>query len=92
MSDGVRDGFIENGIYGIDTGGTISLLSNRNKRTKKKRKKNRRKMPIFHRRRKKKHNVRSKRRHTRSNSRIKYTKKGQPYKIMPNGRARFIKK
>jgi hypothetical protein len=23
---------------------------------------------------------------------IKYTKNGQPYKIMPNGRARFMKK
>lgn len=28
----------------------------------------------------------------RSRGGIRYTKKGQPYRIMPNGRARFIKK
>jgi len=34
-----------------------------------------------------------KRRKSKSkSSKIKYTKNGQPYKILPNGRARFIKK
>ncbi len=37
---------------------------------------------------------RRKRKHNKSKSKrgIHYTKKGQPYKIMSNGRARFIKK
>lgn len=33
-----------------------------------------------------------KKRRTKSSRGIKYTKKGQPYKILANGRARFIKK
>jgi len=90
----MRDAFIENDVIGNFNRDTSILGMRSNRATRKKSKKHRAKSS--HRRRKKSNHrrkrvsKRSKRKH--SSGKIKYTKKGQPYKIMPNGKARFIKK
>jgi len=77
-------------VLGAGTVGAIALT--------RKRKKSKRKKKSYS---PKKRSKRSRRRYTphtagkgkdRSTKRIRYTKKGQPYRIMANGRARFIKK
>jgi len=93
MSDGNRDQFIENDVLGNVALGTVNLgrsaTRKRRKKAHKSRRKNRTKRKRSHRKsRKRRHNKRKR----SSKGGIKYTKNGQPYKIMPNGRARFLKK
>lgn len=93
MSEGERDSFTENDAIGNYNVGT-SLLANsspRNYRKKaRKHRKTRRNNKRVHRvRRIKKTRSRRKRSHKGG---VKYTKNGQPYKILPNGKARFLKK
>lgn len=90
------------GAAGVGTGLLLSSITG--KKTKKKRSKTRKK--IRHtkrgwaqdRKRKSKqkweiaYQRRKKRKSKRSKRGVHYTKHGQPYKIMPNGRARFIKR
>jgi len=94
MSEGMRDAFIENDVIGNFNRDTAILGMRHRTKTRKKVKKRRAKS--VHKRRSKRNHRRKhghKRKSTRSHgSKIKYTKKGQPYKIMPNGKARFIKK
>jgi len=103
MSDGTRDAFIENDVFGNTASGTLSVggIKSRIFGKRRKRRKTRTSRTPTKRRRKRKsffsrirkHRRSSKKRSTKRRSGgIHYTKKGQPYKIMPNGRARFIKK
>jgi len=94
MADGLRDSFIENDAIGNTNYGTVGVFGRSYSSRRKKRKSIISKIKrAFGRKRKKrvlrKHRVR---RHKRGSRGIKYTKNGQPYKIMPNGRARFLKK
>lgn len=91
MADGERDGFIENDVVGNYAVGTVGLFSGSRAHSRKKRKKHNKKMSHVHKRRKRNHR-KSRHRSRRHSPGIKYTKNGQPYKIMSNGRARFIKK
>ena len=47
---------------------------------------------IAYRRRKRRNKINRRRKNKSSSRGLHYTKKGQPYKIMSNGRARFVKK
>jgi len=91
MSEGVRDQFVENDVIGNFAVGTSPMggmaTTKRRKKTRKSRKSTRHRKSRRHTKRRK-----STRRAHKSKGGIKYTKKGQPYRIMPNGRARFIKK
>jgi len=89
MSDGERDGFIENDVIGNFAVGTNAIGRVANRKFRRKSVKSRKKVKHSTRRRKK--SVRRNRVHKKSRGGIKYTKNGQPYKIMSNGRARFIK-
>ena len=91
-------GTIGAGIGGAALGGAVGLFASRKSSSSASRKRKKRKNSYV----RKKHN-RTKRRGRRtprtagkrkdtSHKRIRYTKKGQPYVIMGNGRARFIKK
>lgn len=93
MAEGQRDAFIENDVIGNYNAGT-NFLGGVSSRKRKRTSKKRRKKSIFRRlfKRKRKSNKRRvHRKHKRSSGGIKYTKNGQPYKILANGRARFIK-
>lgn len=89
MVEGLRDAFVENDVIGNYAVGTnpVGAMATykRRKKAKKSGKKNK------HRRRSTRHR---RRKHSKRVSRngIKYTKKGQPYRILANGGARFIKK
>jgi hypothetical protein len=91
MADGERDAFIENDVIGNYNTGTSFLggLSSgkRRKKTKVSRKRGIRRRT----RRTKRHKSKGTRGHRKAIGGIKYTKNGQPYKILANGRARFIK-
>jgi len=93
MAEGLRDSFIENDTIGNYATGTDFIGSMARRKSKRKSVKHRKK--VKHRR-SKARRVLHRRRHSkvrrRSKGGIKYTKKGQPYRIMSNGRARFIKK
>jgi len=91
MGDGIRDAFIENdaNVIGNYDVGTSILGSSKDRTYRKKSKKRRKRSTRTHKRRSVKHRKKS---HRKSKGGIKYTKNGQPYKIMPNGRARFLKK
>lgn len=96
MGEGTRDGFVEPegstiGNYNVGTNLLLGRArSNRVRKTKKSRKRVHRSR---HRRSKKSRRVKSRRKSSLGRrGGIHYTKKGQPYKIMPNGRARFLKK
>lgn len=95
MTDGLRDSFIENDAIGFTNTGTTPLVgfsSRSNRKKVKRRRKSVRHIRRKHRVRRAKKNNRTRKFYRKSRGGIKYTKKGQPYKIMPNGRARFIKK
>lgn len=99
MADGTRDAFIESegDVYGNYAVGVNPLGRLANKRSKKRSKKRKKRSirSYFKRGKRKSRTVkhRSRRRkHIKRSGKIKYTKRGQPYKIMPNGRARFLKK
>jgi len=93
MTDGLRDSFIENDVIGNFAIGSNPLGSMASKFRRKKNRKHRKSSAGKRRkssnRRMKRH--RTRRVKTRSSGGIKYTKNGQPYKILANGRARFIK-
>jgi len=79
-------------VLGAGTVGAIALT--RRKKKKKSKKKN-----VYRRTKSRRKNKRYRKTprtagkgKDRSTKRIRYTKKGQPYRIMANGRARFIKK
>lgn len=91
MGEGIRDSFVENDVIGNFAVGTTPLGSMASSNRRKKRKKHYKKVSVFHRRRKRRYKRRKHNRRGVSRG-IKYTKNGQPYKIMPNGRARFLKK
>lgn len=91
MAEGLRDAFIEDDVIGNYNVGTSFLggfkARNSRRKARKRRKKGIRKMQ--RRRRHKRHRKSHKRKAIRGG--IRYTKNGQPYKILANGRARFIK-
>lgn len=101
MSEGMRSAFIENDVIGNVNAGTSFLGGVSARKSRRKVKKRRKKSifkRIFRRKKKRRSTVKSRkrvRRVKRSKARkktgIHYTKKGQPYKILANGRARFIK-
>lgn len=88
-------GTIGAGIGGIALGGGVVYLATRKRKSKAKAKRQKSK---YHTRRKKSFHYKQKKPHTAgkrkdtSHRRIRYTKHNQPYVIMANGRARFIKK
>lgn len=92
MAEGERDAFIENDVIGNYAVGT-SFLGNLSTRRARRKNKKRRKKGIFRRVFKKRRKSRTRKRNRifKSSSKIKYTKNGQPYRILSNGRARFIK-
>lgn len=93
MGDGERDAFTENDAIGNYNAGTSFLARFKNRNHRKKNRKHRGKNRRAQKRHRHKRNKKSRSHSSRkSRSGIKYTKKGQPYKIMPNGRARFLKK
>lgn len=93
MVEGLRDSFIENDVIGNYAADTNILGSRAFRNVRKSRKKHRKKAKHKMRRTKRyRKRTKSNKLHRKSRGGIKYTKNGQPYKIMPNGRARFIKK
>ena len=90
MAEGERDAFIENDVIGNYNAGTNFLGRLSSRKSKRKTKKRRAKSIRI--RRKRRHSKRRvHKRSKRSSGGVKYTKNGQPYKILANGRARFIK-
>jgi hypothetical protein len=92
MAEGMRDAFIESdsSTFGNYDLGTNLMGSSASRAPRKRNKKSKTRV---HRTHKKRHKKSKKTMiHKKSRGGIHYTKKGQPYKIMPNGRARFIKK
>jgi len=90
MSEGERSAFVENDVIGNFAVGTNFLGGVSSRKRRKKISKRRKKIKHTSRKRRKS----SKKRNTRTstgNRGVKYTKNGQPYKILANGRARFIK-
>jgi len=88
MSEGTRDAFIENDVIGNYAVGTDFIGGVATRKVRRKTRKSRRKAK--HSRRKRRHTKRN-RVYKKSRGGVKYTKNGQPYKILANGRARFIK-
>lgn len=89
MTEGERDAFVENDVLGNYNVGSFALFG-RKAKSRRKRVKRARHRKSKRKARKRKHKRRKS--YSRRSSKIKYTKRGQPYKIMPNGRARFLKK
>lgn len=85
---------------GVATGAVIAASGNgssRRKRSKRSLKQDRARVSrqpweVAYQKRKRRLARRKKSKKSRSRKGIRYTKNGQPYKIMANGRARFIKK
>lgn len=88
----MRDAFIENDVLGNTNSGVIGLSRSNARRSKKKNRKHRAKTRRSYKHRRKSHKKVRRTKMKRSKGGIHYTKKGQPYKILANGRARFIKK
>lgn len=94
MAEGTRDAAITEEIFGIGEQAMAFPSMGRRKRkgNKRRHKSSRRKSHSSRKSRKKNAGSTSSRRKHSSKRGIKYTKNGQPYKIMPNGRARFLPK
>lgn len=82
MVYGQRDNFTGNSFFNDDD--FISIPRQRKRNSNKRRVRSTRRMS-------KRHTRKSRKVIRRSKGGIKYTKNGQPYRIMANGRARFIK-